>query len=279
MHLERAFSALSRRIDDGKGPLCLSGGVALNGCANALLARSRPISVPFSAGDSGAAIGAAFVGHHLVGSGARRARISPYLGPTYDEASCRAAVEGKGLRVGRLDGDARVAEALVAGKILGFFDGPMEFGPRALGSRSILADPRPAAMRDVINARIKHREPFRPFAPVVLAERAAEYFELDHPVPFMTEVHPARPGARERVPAVVHVDGTSRVQTLERGAKARLYAILEEFAARTGVPMLLNTSFNVAGEPIVCSPSDAVRTFIDADLDALVLGPLWVERA
>ncbi len=154
----------------------------------------------------------------------------------------------------------------------------MEFGPRALGGRSILADPRREDVRDVVNARIKHREPFRPFAPAVLEERAAELFEEARAVPWMTEILPVRPSERARIPAVVHADGTARVQTVSAATSPRFHALLRAFAERTGVPVLLNTSFNVAGEPIVCSPDDACRCFRAADLDGLVLGALWIDK-
>lgn len=262
-------------------PLCLAGGVALNGAANARLARRRPIFVPFAPGDSGAAIGAAYVGHHLAGAsaGSRPARISARLGPSFSSADCAAAARSAGLLarpLATLGGDAFVAEQLARGRIIGWFDGAMEFGPRALGGRSILADPRDPTMRDVLNARIKHREPFRPFAPAILEERAADYFEDAHPVPWMTEILPVLPGRRADIAAAVHVDGTGRLQTVGERDAPRLHGLLRAFAARTGVPAVLNTSFNVAGEPIVCSPEDACRCHRAAGLDALVLGDLWI---
>ncbi len=261
-------------------PLCIAGGVALNGAANARIARRRPLFVPFAPGDSGAAIGAAYVGHSLVaGPGWRPAHITPRLGPTHSTEACAAAARAGGLvarPLAGLGGDAFVAAALAGGRIVGWFDGPLEFGPRALGGRSILADPRDAAVRDVINARIKHREPFRPFAPAMLAERAADYFEDAHPVPWMTEILPVRPERRADIAAAVHVDGTARLQTVGPGDAPRLHGLLRAFEALTGVPALINTSFNVAGEPIVNSPDDACRCYRAAGLDALVLGDLWI---
>jgi carbamoyltransferase len=206
---------------------------------------------------------------------------TPFLGPAFSGQDCAAAVSAAGLRarpLAELGGDDHVAERLAQGQIVGWFDGGLEFGPRALGHRSILADPRDPAMRDVVNARIKHREPFRPFAPVLPVEATSDHFALDRAVPWMTEIHPVRPGARGAIPAVVHVDGTARLQTVDRESQPRLHALLGMFGARAGVPVLLNTSFNVAGEPIVCSPSDACRTLVTADLDGLVLGSLWVDR-
>jgi carbamoyltransferase len=261
-------------------PLCLAGGVALNGAANARLALRRPLFVPFAPGDSGAAIGAAYVGHHLAGAvPSRPSRITPRLGPSYSAADCAAAAGRAGLvarPLAALGGDPFVAAQLARGRIIGWFDGAMEFGPRALGGRSILADPRGAAVRDVLNARVKHREPFRPFAPAILEERAADYFERAHAVPWMTEILPVHAARRAEIAAAVHVDGTGRLQTVGEQGAPRLHALLRAFEALTGVPALINTSFNVAGEPIVCSPDDACRCYRAAGLDALVLGDLWI---
>ena len=280
VRLEQALLRIEATLPAGL-PLCMAGGVALNGAANARLAGRRPLFVPFAPGDSGAAIGAAYVGHYLAGSPTtpRPTRVTPRLGPSYSVEACAAACAAAGLDARPLQGlggEPFVAEQLARGRIIGWFDGPMEFGPRALGGRSILADPRDAAMRDVLNARIKHREPFRPFAPAILAERAADYFEGARPVPWMTEILPVRPERRADIAAAVHVDGTGRLQTVGEGDAPRLHALLRAFEARTGVPALINTSFNVAGEPIVCSPDDACRCYRAAGLDALVLGDLWI---
>jgi carbamoyltransferase len=280
--LEEALLRIEATLPEGR-PLCMAGGVALNGAANARIARRRPLFVPFAPGDSGAAIGAAYVGHYLLGGrgAARRPRASPFLGPAFDRGACAAAASAHGLSARPLDpagGDAAVADALAGGAIVGWLDGRMEFGPRALGGRSILADPRRTEVRDVVNARIKRREPFRPFAPAMLEERAADYFEGFHPVPWMTEILPVRADRRPEIAAVVHADGTARLQTVREADLPRLHALLRAFEARTGVPALLNTSFNVAGEPIVCSPDDACRCFRAAGLDALVLGELWIEK-
>jgi carbamoyltransferase len=277
--LELALERIAATLPPGE-PLCLAGGVALNGAANARLAASRPIHVPFAPGDSGGAIGAALLGGIALGSPRPSKPPSPYLGPAHDDEEMRSAVRETGLRctpLQELGGLDFVAGELEKGRIVGFFDGRSEFGPRALGSRSIVADPRSAHMRDVINARVKHREPFRPFAPAILEERADEYFDLRAPVPWMTQISPVRPEVRDRIAAVVHVDGTGRLQTVNRLAAPNFHALIEAFARRTGIPVLLNTSFNVAGEPIVCSPLDACRCFISAGLDGMVLGTLWVE--
>ncbi len=282
LRLEEALLRIEATLPAGR-PLCVAGGVALNGAANARLARRRPLFVPFAPGDSGAAIGAAYVGWHLAGLGARSrvGKATPFLGPAFDEAACADAARAAGFAakpLASLGGDAYVAERIAGGAIVGWLDGRMEFGPRALGGRSILADPRKAEVRDVVNARIKHREPFRPFAPAILEERVGDFFEEARPVPWMTEILPVRPAQRERIPAVVHTDGTGRVQTVRAADSPRFHALIRAFEDRTGVPVLLNTSFNVAGEPIVCSPEDACRCFRTADLDGLVLGTLWIDR-
>ncbi len=168
----------------------------------------------------------------------------------------------------------RVARDLADGKIVGWFQGRFEMGPRALGNRSILADPRRPEMRDVLNAKVKKREPFRPFAPAVLVERAHEFFEIDQPDPFMTLAPRARPESRDRIPAAVHVDGTGRIQTVERSTNPRYYGLIEEFGRLTGVPVLLNTSFNRI-EPIVASPADAVACYLRTGMDVLVLGDFY----
>ena len=283
LRLEAALLRIEATLPPGH-PLCMAGGVALNGLANARIAERRPLFVPFAPGDSGAAIGAAYVGW-LLGMSNHRARASaatPFLGPAFDEAACTAAARDAGLvarPIAEIGGDTGVADAIASGAIVGWFDGRMEFGPRALGGRSILADPRDAEVRDVVNARIKHREPFRPFAPALLEERVADFFEDARPVPWMSEIRSVRAERRADIPAVVHVDGTARLQTVSAAASPRFHALIRAFGERTGVPVLLNTSFNVAGEPIVCSPADACRCYAAANLDGLVLGNLWIERA
>ncbi|EYF08136.1 carbamoyltransferase family protein [Chondromyces apiculatus] len=301
--LEEALLRIEATFPAGK-PLCYGGGVALNGAANARLAARRPLHVSFAPGDSGAAIGAAYVGHHLAprhdsadladvaprsgptpppgrsASSSARPRPTPYLGLAFTPAACADAARAEDLLarpLADLGGDAFLAERLASGAIVGWVDGPMEFGPRALGARSILADPRRAEMRDAINARIKRREPFRPFAPAILAERVADYFDDPRPSPWMTEIRAVRPDRRADLAAVVHVDGTARLQTVHPDDAPRLHALIQAFAALTGVPALLNTSFNVAGEPIVCTPTDACRCYRTAGLDGLVLGELWIE--
>jgi carbamoyltransferase len=201
-----------------------------------------------------------------------------YTGPAFTEDACRAALERAGAPWERLEDPCRrAAELVAAGKVVGWFQGRMEFGPRALGNRSILADPRRPEMKDVLNARVKHREPFRPFAPSVLAGRTGDYFEKDYPSPFMLLVYPVRPEKRAEIPAVTHVDGTGRLQTVAESENPRYFELLRRFEAETGVPVILNTSFN-ENEPIVCTPEDAVRCWQTTRMDALFLGDLCVER-
>jgi len=164
------------------------------------------------------------------------------------------------------------------GGILGWFQGRAEYGPRALGNRSILADPRRAEMTDIVNARVKHREGFRPFAPAVLAHALGDYFEALGPAPFMLKVWPVRPDKRSVIPAVTHVDGTGRVQTVTPESNPRFYRLIEAFDARTGVPVVLNTSFNVRGEPIVCSPDDALDCYLGTQIDAMAIGPFLLQK-
>jgi carbamoyltransferase len=204
-----------------------------------------------------------------------------YTGPSFDAEACQAALARAGLHARRaLDERALVEEtsaALADGEIVGWFQGAMEFGPRALGNRSVLADPRRADMKDTLNRRIKHREPFRPFAPSVLAEKADAWFVDAQPSPAMLMVLPIRPERRAAVPAVAHVDGTGRLQTVDRTTNPLYYALIESFERRTGVPIVLNTSFN-ENEPIVCTPDEAVACFQRTEMDRLVLGPFVVGR-
>jgi carbamoyltransferase len=267
--------AASARTDAGSAALCVGGGVALNCSANGKLhaAADAPVEVYAAAGDAGLSIGAALLAARDVGDGPRERLGHAYLGPSFDAAAIEAALlerpEITFSRSARVADD--VAERLATGAVVGWFQGRMELGPRALGNRSILADPRDIATRDRVN-RLKGREMWRPLAPSVLAERAGSFFDLDGDSPFMLLAARVRDSARARIPAVVHVDGTARPQTVRRSANPRFYDLLRAFEHRTGLPVLLNTSFNAAGEPIVCSPGDAIRSFLAMGLDALVLG-------
>ena len=203
-----------------------------------------------------------------------------YTGPEYSDEECAAAVAAAGLRSERLDDESlftTVAERIADGDVVGWFQGRMEFGPRALGHRSIVVDPRRPDMKDVLNARTKHREPFRPFAPSILAEATGEWFEQDYASPFMVLVYKTRPEKRSEIPAVNHVDDTGRLQTVEERVNPRYHRLIGEFGKLTGVPVVLNTSFN-ENEPIVMTPEHAVETFQKTRMDVLVLGNHVVRR-
>jgi carbamoyltransferase len=268
----------------GATRLCMAGGVALNCVATARLRAAGlfdDIFVPPAAGDAGGAVGAsAQVSYELGVPPPLRRLTDAYLGPAYStERDVIPVLRAANLPFsdyrGRLDDLLDdVVQRLTAGQVVGWFQGRMEFGPRALGNRSILADPRVPEMRDRINKLVKMREPFRPFAPSVLGHLAAQYFECQVPMPFMLETVQAR---TDGLPAVTHVDGSARVQTVDADTNPRFAALLESFHARTGCGVLLNTSFNQRGEPIVCSPTDALACFARSQLDALVMGDVLVD--
>ncbi|MDD5656866.1 MAG: carbamoyltransferase C-terminal domain-containing protein, partial [Elusimicrobia bacterium] len=269
------------RMDD----LCLAGGVALNCVANGALLERAPIRRLFvqpAAGDDGCALGAALYVHNRLFAGGRpRPMTSAALGPEFSDDEAQAALQEAGLSYARLaepDLLARTAQRLAAGKIVGWFQGRMEFGPRALGHRSILADPRDPGMKDALNRRVKHREPFRPFAPALCAEDRDEYFAGGHDSPFMLLSFPVRPDKRDVIPAAVHVDGSARLQTVTAQSHPLFHGLIKEFGRRTGVPVLLNTSFNVRGEPIVCDPRDAVATFLGTGLDCMAINHFFIEK-
>jgi carbamoyltransferase len=285
--LEEAYLHLVRALHERTGlrHLCLAGGVALNAVANGRIRKETPfreVYVQPAAGDSGTAVGAAYaVWHRELAQPRGFVMEHPYIGPAYSEEECASAAAAGGLRGERVADDELfplVAERIAAGDVVGWFQGRMEFGPRALGNRSIVVDPRRHDVKDVLNARIKHREPFRPFAPSILAEATGEWFEQDYPSPFMIMVYKTRAEKRELIPAVNHVDDTGRLQTVEERVAPRYWRLIKEFERLTGVPIVLNTSFN-ENEPIVMSPSDAVETFAKTNLDVLVLGNHVVQRS
>jgi carbamoyltransferase len=269
--------------------VCLAGGVAFNCVANGKIFEQTPFEQIFvqpAAGDAGLAIGAAyFVHHQILGQPRSFVMEHAYWGPGYTPEQVRSAVaasrlQGEGLEISELHEKVIAKEAakeIAAGKILGWFQGRAEWGPRALGNRSIVADPRRPDMKDILNARIKHREMFRPFAPSVLAEATGEYFENSYPCPFMTQAYAVRPEKREAIPAPTHVDGTGRLQTVTYAANHRYWGLIREFADLTGVPVVLNTSFN-DNEPIVCRPEEAIECFLRTKMDVLVLGDILVRK-
>jgi carbamoyltransferase len=280
IHVLRHF-----KKETSQSNLCLAGGVALNCSANGVIRRSRLFEKVFvqpAAGDDGTAIGAALHTDRRYNARFSPRRISvPLWGPEFDESEIQQALsERHDCAHVRFKSFEELSEDIAAridkGAIVAWFQGRMEFGPRALGSRSILADPRDPTMRDRINALVKKREAFRPFAPVVTAEAASRFFEIERgdeeTFAHMLFVTPVRPQFREQLPAITHVDGSARAQTVTQEQNPRLWQLLIEFEKRTGLPVLLNTSFNVKGQPIVCTPQEALETFIFAKLDVLVMG-------
>ncbi|MCC6748701.1 MAG: hypothetical protein IT371_13660 [Deltaproteobacteria bacterium] len=277
---EEALLHLARlaRTTTGLDALCMSGGATLNCSANGRLVRSGIFERYFfesAASDAGAALGAAFYVTHVLGGvprGALRA-LPDDLGPSHSEDEIRQTLERGGLKARHCEDAPTVVGRLLARGLIGsVLDGRAEFGPRALGHRSTLADPRPAEMKDRLNATVKFREAFRPFAPSVLAERAPDYFAGADFSPYMLRVFPTRPERLPEARAVTHVDGGARVQTVTREANPRFHAIVSAFERETGTPLVLNTSFNIRGEPIVNSPADAVKCYLTTGMDFLLLG-------
>ncbi len=290
-HAEQVILHLAGELQRRTGlkRLCLAGGVALNSAANGRLRREGlfdEIYVQPAANDAGTSMGAALLLHHfrLERPGAQTRIGHASWGPRYERSQLNAAVERLSTELENVDisrvevAAEQAARDIAAGRIVGWFQGRMEVGPRALGNRSILADPRGASMKDHINARVKHREGFRPFTPAVLEERAAEYFEVVGPSPFMLEICHVRPEKRDEIPAVTHVDGTARLQTVDEMDAPSFHSLISAFAELTGTPVIVNTSFNVRGEPIVCNPEDAIRCFLSTGIDILYLEDLRLAK-
>jgi carbamoyltransferase len=286
----------------GERLLCLAGGVALNCVANGRLLREGPFDELYiqpAAGDAGGALGAALVGYYSLSGAARTAdgttdaMQGAYLGPCFSNAEIEAFLSARNYPAERLSPERwpdAIAELIAAGKVIGLLQGRMEFGPRALGGRSIIGDARSPAMQSIMNLKIKYRESFRPFAPSCLEERAADYFEIDRPSPYMLLVARVRPelcrqtteaeetswqqtinAVRSEIPAVTHVDYSARIQTVSRATNPRYHDLIGAFERLTGCAVIINTSFNVRGEPIVCTPEDAYRCFMRTEMDCLVL--------
>jgi len=278
------------RAAAGSQNLCLAGGVALNCVSNAAILRSglfENIWIQPAPGDAGGALGAALAAYYMhLGRlreipAERDAMQGAYLGPSFSNGELQRRLTGAGANYQVLsDGELceECAAALIEGKVLGWFQGRMEFGPRALGTRSILADPRSPAMQATLNAKIKYRESFRPFGPSVLSEHASEWFELDGDSPYMLLTVPVHASKRPQIPAVTHVDGSARIQTVHEDTNPLYHRLLQAFFERTGCPLLVNTSFNVRGEPIVCTPEDAFRCFMGTGLDTLAIGDCFLEK-
>jgi carbamoyltransferase len=264
--------------------VCLAGGVALNCVANGLIferTNFRDVYVQPAAHDAGTSIGAAlYVQHQVLNQPRSFVMRHVYYGSEHSDHRIREDLDAAGCHFHKLNQDdlvARTAESIADGKIVGWFQGRMEFGPRALGNRSILADPRRKEMKDILNSRIKYREPFRPFCPSILAERAGEYFEIDYPSPFMVMAYRIKPQQRGRIPAVTHGDGTGRLQTVEQDVSPLYWKLIHKFGEMTGVPVLLNTSFN-ENEPIVSTPAEAIACFLRTRMDVLVIGPYMLYK-
>ena len=301
----------SLAVETGARKLCLAGGVALNCVANGKVLRDRrfdDVWVQPAAGDAGGALGAALAAYHLKFHQARRpsneidSMSGSYLGPGFDDDEIGRRLTAAGARFARLGEEElldQTVNALAVEKAVGWFQGRMEFGPRALGARSILADARSPRMQRILNLKVKYRESFRPFAPSVLREDVGDWFELDRDSPYMlivadVAVHRRRAiSAAERdffgidklnvprseIPAVTHVDFSARIQTVHRETNPRYHALLTRFKALTGCPVLVNTSFNVRGEPIACTPEDAFRCFMGSEIDCLAIGNFFLHKA
>ena len=288
---EEAFFHLLGAVQKQTGvtDIALAGGCAMNSVANGKIRRQTPfrrVYVQAAAGDAGGAIGAAFALWHRLGGARSFVMDHAYWGPQYDADEISALLSQRRADIASFNIDripdetalcGRTAEAIAAGKVIGWFQGRMEWGPRALGARSIVCDPRRADMKDILNVKIKRRESFRPFAPSVLAEAVADWFEEDDAVPFMMQVFQIRADKRAQIPAVTHVDGSGRLQTVTAKANPRYHRLIEAFNKRTGVPMVLNTSFN-ENEPIVCTPAEALDCFLRTNMDVLVLGDTVLAR-
>jgi carbamoyltransferase len=275
----------------GLDKLVMAGGVALNSVANGRVMRESPFKevwIQPAAGDSGGALGAALYAYHVIlGQPREFVQEHNYWGAEYSEAQMVEAIEARGFPYKRFDDVEvrldRALDTILQGKVIGWFQGRFEWGPRALGNRSILADPRRGEMKDIVNTKIKFREPFRPFAPVILEERAPEYFATEgldrqYPPRFMLMVSPYKGDKGDKVQAVCHAGGTGRMQTVRKEWNPAYYRIIEKFEQATGVPVLLNTSYNLRGEPIVNSPADALKTFANSGIDQLVMGPFLVSK-
>lgn len=281
---ERALIHLARYAKEKTGAkyLCLSGGVALNSVGNYHILNSKifeDIFINPAASDTGIPLGCALYGYYS-SKGRVRSEISPYLGPSYPPASIERTIrQFSGFEVIRDDARRKACELLAKNKIVARFEGRSEMGPRALGHRSILMSPLKAENKDVLNARVKFREAFRPFAPAVLEERAHEFFDIDRPCPYMLLIPTVKMDKRSVVPAITHVDGTARLQTVTRERNGAFYDIIEQFGRLTGVPVILNTSFNVAGEPIVETPADSIKCFMGTDIDALLIEDILLVKA
>jgi carbamoyltransferase len=290
---EELLLAMARHLHEQTGlkRLCIAGGVGLNSVANGRILRETPFEelyVQPAAGDGGGALGAALWAYNTLLGKPRTFKMDhAYWGRCYSPGEISAFLEENNILHRRIENDSElldlVVERLIQGKVVGWFQGRFEWGPRALGNRSILADARNPEMKDIVNAKIKFREPYRPFAPSVLAECTETYFDLPdavrhYPARYMLYVVPVKPSQQSTLPAITHVDGTGRLQTVFRERSPRYYQLIERFGQATGVPVVLNTSFNLKGEPIVNTPANAYNTFSKSEMDTLVLENFLIEK-
>ncbi|MHB9112779.1 MAG: carbamoyltransferase family protein [Thermoleophilia bacterium] len=275
---EETAMALARYLkrQTGSDNICLAGGVSLNAVMNGRLLKEGPFEQMFiqpAANDPGTSVGACLLTHVANGGGRDYRMEHAYWGPSYGNDEIERALKAAGVAYRQVeDAPVEAARLLADDKIVAWFQGRMECGPRALGNRSILSDPRAEEKKDILNARVKHREGYRPFAPSVLEEKVGECFDSDHPSPYMILVYNVLPERKHDLEAITHVDGTARVQTVSRKTNERYYRLIEEFEKHTGVPVVLNTSFNVRGQPIVNTPEEAVDCYLGTGIDALVIG-------
>jgi carbamoyltransferase len=279
MHL---LNSLHKLVPTEK--ISMAGGCALNSVANGKLLLETPFRetcIQPAAGDDGLALGAAlYVSNSILKENKRWVMKNSYLGDEYSDSVIKAELKRYKMSYQELDRETlleKTSEEIKNGNVIGWFQGRMEWGPRALGNRSILAHPGFPNMKDILNARIKHRESFRPFAPSVLQERQSELFEQDHPSPFMLHVYKIRPEWRDRLSAVNHVDDTGRLQTVARDENPLYYDLIKKFESKTGIPVILNTSFN-ENEPIVCQPYEAIECFLRTKMDVLVIGSFFCKK-
>ena len=269
--------------------ICIGGGVALNGVANYKILKEGPfenVHIPPSPGDAGSAVGAAQYLYYIyhknpknISDATQLINENVYVGPSFSDTEITQFLDSKNIPYESFDRESllkKTAQLIADGKIVGWYQGKMEWGPRALGNRSILADPRREDMKDILNAKIKHRESFRPFAPSILEEHASDYFDIDIPSPYMLMVAPVK--KPEQIPAVTHVDGTGRLQTVSKKSNPLYYDLINEFYKITKVPVIINTSMNVMGEPIVNTPEQAYQMIVKTDMDCIVMGNNLVKK-
>ena len=291
---EELILGMARNLhkETGLKQLCIAGGVGLNSVANTRIMRETPFEQVFvqpAAGDGGGALGAALWAYNTLLGKPRNFRMDhAYWGRSYGASEITTFLQSNKIPYRLIEHEDQmldqVVERLMGGKVIGWYQGRFEWGPRALGHRSIIADPRNPDMKDIVNSKIKFREPYRPFAPSVLAECAEKYFELPratshYPARYMLYVVPVKPEAQSTLPAITHVDGTGRLQTVFKDQSPRYYKLIERFGQATGVPVILNTSFNLRGEPIVTTPANAFNTFIKSEMDSLVLDNYLIEKS